>query len=140
LAQREFVKPEAHNGASKAPGMSMKLARVGLLPSTQLVRMPRTALFSPFANRLLTALSLVAEYGSTGTLLRRYVHGARVDDPIIWYEGATFAASGRRQLSADRQGSIVATADRPGTASFWWDLCGADRHVSGNRESGQTHA
>jgi len=59
---------------------------------------------------------LVAEYGSTGTLLRRYVHGAGVDDPIIWYEGSSLASSGRRQLFADRQGSIVGIADSAGTS------------------------
>ncbi len=59
---------------------------------------------------------LVAEYGSTGTLLRRYVHGASVDDPMIWYEGATLASSGRRQLFADRQGSVIGIADSAGTS------------------------
>jgi len=59
---------------------------------------------------------LVAEYGSTGTVLRRYVHGAGVDDPMIWYEGASLASSGRRQLFADRQGSIIGIADSAGTS------------------------
>src|SRR5690606_7968648 len=32
---------------------------------------------------------LVAEYASNGsTVLRRYVHGAGVDDPLVWYDGA----------------------------------------------------
>ncbi len=37
---------------------------------------------------------LVAEYNGT-TLLRRYVHGAGVDVPIAWYEGATLAIARR---------------------------------------------
>ncbi|WP_246202914.1 RHS repeat-associated core domain-containing protein [Sphingomonas lacunae] len=57
---------------------------------------------------------LVAEYSSTGTLLRRYVHGASVDDPIIWYEGATVTATSRRHLFADNQGSIVGITNGTG--------------------------
>jgi hypothetical protein len=48
---------------------------------------------------------LVAEY-SGSTMLRRYVHGPGVDEPIVWYEGANL--SDRRHLIADRQGSIIA--------------------------------
>ncbi|HYG46791.1 MAG TPA: RHS repeat-associated core domain-containing protein [Allosphingosinicella sp.] len=56
---------------------------------------------------------LVAEYDGSGTLLRRYVHGAGADDPILWYEGAGVA--GRRSLFADHQGSIVAVTDAVGS-------------------------
>src|SRR5690606_35958981 len=59
---------------------------------------------------------LVAEYDSAGTLLRRYVHGAGVDDPMIWYEGSSLASTGRRQLLADRQGSVIGIADSAGTS------------------------
>jgi hypothetical protein len=27
---------------------------------------------------------LIAEYNSSGTLLRRYAHGSGVDDPVVW--------------------------------------------------------
>ena len=57
---------------------------------------------------------LVAEYTLSGTMLRRYVHGSAVDDPLVWYEGATVAAPSRRQLFADHQGSIIAVADGGG--------------------------
>jgi hypothetical protein len=30
----------------------------------------------------------IAEYNASNTLLRRYVHGPGVDEPIVWYEGA----------------------------------------------------
>jgi RHS repeat-associated protein len=51
--------------------------------------------------------ALVAEYASTGALLRRYVHGADAgDDPIVWYEGAGTDAASRRLMFADHQGSI----------------------------------
>ena len=58
---------------------------------------------------------LVAEYNSAGTLLRRYVHGAGVDDPVVWYEGAAVGSTNRRALQVDHQGSIVSVADSAGT-------------------------
>ena len=30
---------------------------------------------------------LGAEYGASEAMVRRYVHGAGVDDPLIWYDG-----------------------------------------------------
>jgi RHS repeat-associated protein len=59
--------------------------------------------------------ALVAEYNSSGTMLRRYVHGAGVDEPLLWYEGAGVSWENRRQLIADNQGSIVAVTDWIGT-------------------------
>jgi RHS repeat-associated protein len=63
---------------------------------------------------------LIAEYSApaTGTpvLLRRYVHGAAVDDPLIWYEGAGIASTALRRLRSNHQGSIVAVTDNAGTA------------------------
>jgi len=55
---------------------------------------------------------LVAEYGTSGTVLRRYVHGSGADDPVLWYEGA--GLGDRRSLQVDSQGSIVAIADASG--------------------------
>ncbi|MBA4163082.1 MAG: hypothetical protein C0510_00395 [Erythrobacter sp.] len=58
---------------------------------------------------------LVAEYNTTGTLLRRYVHGpGGGDDPLVWFEGAGVADSARRYLYADERGSIVAVTDSTG--------------------------
>ncbi|HEY7811310.1 MAG TPA: RHS repeat-associated core domain-containing protein [Allosphingosinicella sp.] len=51
---------------------------------------------------------LVAEYDGSGALSRRYVHGAGVDDPLVWYEGASLAAP--RFLHTDHQGSITGIA------------------------------
>lgn len=56
--------------------------------------------------------ALVAEYDGSGALLRRYVHGPGVDEPLVWYEGASLAT--RRVLRGDLQGSIVAVADAAG--------------------------
>jgi len=53
---------------------------------------------------------LIAEYNGSGTLLRRYVHGPGVDEPLLWYEGAAVSSATRRYLHADHQGSIVAAS------------------------------
>ncbi|MBV6416087.1 MAG: tRNA3(Ser)-specific nuclease WapA [Steroidobacteraceae bacterium] len=57
---------------------------------------------------------LIGEYSSAGTVLRRYVHGAGVDEPLVWYEGAAVSAANRRYLHADHQGSIVAASGASG--------------------------
>jgi RHS repeat-associated protein len=57
---------------------------------------------------------LIAEYDASGTLLRRYVHGSRVDEPVVWYEGSQVSAAGRRYLHANNQGSIVAVTGASG--------------------------
>jgi RHS repeat-associated protein len=49
---------------------------------------------------------LSAEYGSSGAVLHRYVHGANVDEPLVWYPGS--GTTNRRHLIADHQGSIIA--------------------------------
>lgn len=55
--------------------------------------------------------ALVAEYGTTGNVLNRYVHGSRVDEPYLWYPGSSVGAGNRRNLYADYQGSVVAVTD-----------------------------
>ncbi len=57
---------------------------------------------------------LIAEYSTSGVVQRRYVHGAGVDEPLVWYEGATVSAANRRYLHADHQGSIVALTGATG--------------------------
>jgi RHS repeat-associated protein len=59
---------------------------------------------------------LVAEYSTAGTLLKRYVHGAAVDDPMVWYEGASLADP--RWLFADQQGSIVGVSQLSATLAL----------------------
>jgi RHS repeat-associated protein len=50
---------------------------------------------------------MVAEYNqSGGALLRRYVHGPGVDEPIVWYEGS--GLTDRRYLVTDHLGSVIA--------------------------------
>jgi RHS repeat-associated protein len=58
--------------------------------------------------------ALVAEYdGASGQLLRRYIHGPGVDEPLVWYEGSDL--SNRRTLHANHQGSITGVASYGGT-------------------------
>jgi RHS repeat-associated protein len=57
-------------------------------------------------------LDLIAEYDGSDLLLRRYVFGPNVDEPLVQYEGT--GTSDRRFLSADERGSIVAVTDSSG--------------------------
>jgi RHS repeat-associated protein len=59
---------------------------------------------------------LVAEYAPTGASLRRYVHGAGIDEPLVWYEVAT---GQRHWLHADRQGSIIADSTDTGAVTTY---------------------
>ena len=54
---------------------------------------------------------LVAEYDSSGTLLRRYVHGSSVDDPLAVFEGSGVADSAARLVKTNHQGSVIALTD-----------------------------
>ncbi len=58
--------------------------------------------------------TLIGEY-SGSTLLRRFVHGPGVDEPIVWYEGS--GTSDRRSLVADERGSVVAVTNASGAAT-----------------------
>ena len=60
--------------------------------------------------------ALVAEYDASGNMLRRYVHGPGVDEPMLWYEGNAVSSATRRLLRADHQGTIVAVANSAGTS------------------------
>lgn len=59
--------------------------------------------------------AVVAEYDGSNALQRRYVHGAGVDEPLVWYEGDD--TSDRRWLHTDHLGSVVAVSDVSGVAS-----------------------
>lgn len=60
--------------------------------------------------------ALVAEYSASGTMLRRYVHGAAAgaDDPLVSYSGSSALIGNARMLYADERGSIVYTAGSSG--------------------------
>ena len=64
--------------------------------------------------------ALVAEYDSSGNLLRRYAHGAdaKSDDPIAWYEGSAFGGTNERFMRPDWQGSIALVTDTTGSTVY----------------------
>ena len=74
-------------------------------------RLRQTTISGVVTQFLYAGDDLVAEYDGAGNLLRRYVHGDGVDDPIVWYEGGQ-----KRYLHANRQGSIVAWSDTSGVS------------------------
>lgn len=55
---------------------------------------------------------LVGIYDSSNTLLRRYVYGPGVDEPLIWYETSTI--TNRRYYDADERGSPIRVTDISG--------------------------
>ena len=57
---------------------------------------------------------LLTELDGTNSVMRRYVHGPGVDDPIAWYEGS--GITDRRFLHKDERGSVVAVTDASGAA------------------------
>jgi RHS repeat-associated protein len=54
-------------------------------------------------------LQAAAELDATGAIIRRYVPGARLEEPAVSYIGS--GTSGRQWLLADRLGSVVASVD-----------------------------
>jgi RHS repeat-associated protein len=55
----------------------------------------------------------VGEYDASGNLVQRYIHGPGVDEPLIWYAGASLATP--RFYHANHQGSIIALAATDGS-------------------------
>lgn len=109
----------AHAGAGYLYDTENRLTSVSGASAATLVYDPLGRLFSisgsPGTQFLYDGDRLVAEYhATTGALLRRYVHGSGVDEPLLWYEGAGFTS--RRGLLADHQGSIVAVGDASGAS------------------------
>ncbi len=88
---------------------------------------PMGRLFETNANSNLTQTTtqflydgdaLVAEYDDAGNMLHRYVHGSGVDEPMVWYIGATVGAATRSHLHANWQGSITAVTDASGDTQW----------------------
>lgn len=58
---------------------------------------------------------LVAELDGAGNLLRRYLHGPGVDEPVAVYEGAALGLASRRYPHDDERGSIISLFNADGT-------------------------
>jgi RHS repeat-associated protein len=78
-------------------------------------RLRQTAIGGVTTNLLYDGQDLIAEYDGSGTLLRRYVHGPGIDEPLVGYEGA--GTTTKTWLYGDHLGSIVATADGSGAST-----------------------
>jgi RHS repeat-associated protein len=59
--------------------------------------------------------NIIAEYNTSGAVLRRYVHGPGTDEPLVWYEGS--GISDKRYLMADERGSVIGVTNSSGTVT-----------------------
>ncbi len=96
-------------------------------------RLAKTTVGAAVTAFLYDGADLVAEYNSTGTLVRRYVHGPAVDEPLVWYEGS--GTTDRRWLHADERGSVVAVSNSSGAsiATYSYGPYGETANWSGSR-------
>jgi len=93
-------------------------------PENRLYRMVKTG--GAATRFLYDGQDLIAEYNDAGTLLRRYVHGFNVDEPVIAYYGTGTADADRHYLVQDERGSIVAVTNNTG------DITTADTNTGTN--------
>ena len=64
-------------------------------------------------NYLYDGVQLLGEYSSTGALVRRYIPGATLDEPLVIFDGTNAAT--KTWLYGDERGSITAAANAAGT-------------------------
>ena len=100
------------------------------MPGVHCLHQPFRSL--PRADWLYDGTDVVGEYASGG-LIRRYVHGPGIDEPLVWYEGS--GTGSKTWLYADHQGSIAATANSAGTstATYSYGPYGEPNATSGIR-------
>jgi RHS repeat-associated protein len=96
---------DAENFLTSADGATIKYDAAGRLyeisePGTSTVR------FMHAGSAMVTAM------GTTGSIWHRFVHGASVDEPLVWYKGS--GTGNRRFLIADERGSIIAVTNSSG--------------------------
>ncbi|MEO6825273.1 MAG: RHS repeat-associated core domain-containing protein [Nitrosospira sp.] len=77
-------------------------------------RMRQTTLAGVTTNLLYDGPHLIAEYDGANTLLRRYIYGPGIDEPLVWYEGN--GTGSKTWLYGDHQGSIATIANSTGTS------------------------
>lgn len=96
-------------------------------------RLRQTNLGGSITNLLYDGVALIGEYDASGNLLRRYVHGPGVDEPLVWYEGT--GTTSKNWLYADHQGSIVGQANSSGasTAIYSYGPYGEPNVTTGSR-------
>jgi RHS repeat-associated protein len=113
--------------SATAPGYSATLAYDGE------GRLRQTNLGGTVTQLLYDGVDLIAEYDGANALLRRYVHGPGIDEPLVWYEGA--GTTSKTWLYADHQGSIVGQANSAGTSTaiYSYGPYGEPNQVAGTR-------
>ncbi|MDY0014094.1 MAG: RHS repeat-associated core domain-containing protein [Rhodocyclaceae bacterium] len=94
---------------ANATGFSASLAYDGV------GRLRQTNLGGVVTNLLYDGVELIAEYDGSNNVLRRYVHGPGIDEPLVWYEGS--GTTNKTWLYADHQGSIIGQANASGTST-----------------------
>lgn len=65
---------------------------------------------------------MIAEYNGSNALLRRYVHGDGVDDPIVWFDSS--GTTNKRNLFKDERGSVIAADTGSAVTSLKYDEYG----------------
>jgi RHS repeat-associated protein len=71
----------------------------------------------------------IAEYDTSGTLLRRYVQGANDNEQLVWYEGT--GTTDRRYLIQNEQGTVIAADTSAGVTAYSYDEYGTPNSWSG---------
>ncbi len=96
-------------------------------------RLRRTTLGGTTTDLLYDGAELIAEYSASGSLLRRYVHGPGVDEPLVVYEGS--GTGNKSWLYRDHLGSVIGTANATGasTAIYSYGPYGEPNQSSGVR-------
>jgi RHS repeat-associated protein len=88
-------------------------------PTGRLLSIAQGAVTTKF---LYDGTRLIAEYNGSNTLLRRYIHGDGVDDPIVWYDST--GTTNKRNLFKDERGSVIAADTGSAVTSLKYDEFG----------------
>jgi RHS repeat-associated protein len=98
-------------------------------------RLRQTVINGVTTQFLYSGNDLIAEMDGAGAILRRYVHGPGVNNPLVWIEGPGMAASGVRYLYKDRLGSITSWTNAAGVvqATFAYGPYGEPKTWGGSR-------
>jgi len=88
-------------------------------PTGRLLSIAQGAVTTKF---LYDGTKLIAEYNGSNGLLRRYVHGDGVDDPIVWYDSS--GTTNKRNLFKDERGSVIAADTGAAVTSLKYDEYG----------------
>jgi RHS repeat-associated protein len=83
---------------------------------------------------------MIAEYNGSNALLRRYIHGDGVDDPIVWYDST--GTTNKRNLFKDERGSVIAADTGSAVTTIKYDEYGNASSTGANsprfKYTGQT--